>query len=427
MKARILATGLSFFVIQFSFGQGALTPPGAPGPVMKSLAQIEPRTPVSSIPFSITNAGSYYLTTNLIATNAQNGVSILTNNVTLDLSGFTVAGPAGASGIVVDNPVTNVTVRNGAVSGWTYGVLTHNAAEQGILLERLTVSGAGTIGIYCFGSVTVRECRVIGNNYGIFPGYGGEFSNCEISGNSAYGIYDPNIGTVLASDCMVQSNGATGIYVSSGLVRNCNANGNGGGGIYAGIGTQVQDCVANFNVGWGIQLGNECGAFHCTANNNTGNGILASDDNKISDCVLDFNHDSGVGGFNGTGDFALHIFGCTFIQNTTNGAVVGAYSEVRDNFFNGNGKGILVATNSFGIGRVRIEGNHITAGNVGIQVASSGNFIVRNTVSGSGVNYVINSNNAVGPIVIPPNSAAINGSTGGAGVGSTDPSANFSF
>src|SRR5437667_49820 len=45
-----------------AFGQGSLTPPGPPAPSMKSLAQIEPRTPISSLPFTINAAGSYYLT-----------------------------------------------------------------------------------------------------------------------------------------------------------------------------------------------------------------------------------------------------------------------------------------------------------------------------------------------------------------------------
>ena len=42
-------------------------------------------------------------------------------------------------------------------------------------------------------------------------------------------------------------------------------------------------------------------------------------------------------------------------------------------------------------------------------------------------NYDIVANNKVGTIVSAPNSVAITGSTGGAGVGSTDPWANFSF
>ena len=51
----------------------------------------------------------------------------------------------------------------------------------------------------------------------------------------------------------------------------------------------------------------------------------------------------------------------------------------------------------------------------------------RNSASGNTTNYDIVAFNQVGVIVVPPNSVAISGSTGGAGVGSTDPWANFSF
>jgi hypothetical protein len=40
--------------------QGSLTPPpGAPAPTMKTLDQIEARTPISSAPFTISAPGSY--------------------------------------------------------------------------------------------------------------------------------------------------------------------------------------------------------------------------------------------------------------------------------------------------------------------------------------------------------------------------------
>src|SRR6478609_1827254 len=71
-----------------TFAQGSLTPPaGAPAPVMKSLSQIEPRTPVSSAPFTINQPGSYYLTTNLTISSGT-AITIATNDVTLDLNGF---------------------------------------------------------------------------------------------------------------------------------------------------------------------------------------------------------------------------------------------------------------------------------------------------------------------------------------------------
>src|SRR5437588_12623981 len=80
--------------------QGTLTPPGAPAPAMKTLTQIEPRTPISSLPYTVTNGGSYYLTANLTGVALQSGITIQADDVTLDLNGFTLIGvPTSSSGI----------------------------------------------------------------------------------------------------------------------------------------------------------------------------------------------------------------------------------------------------------------------------------------------------------------------------------------
>src|SRR5437016_303642 len=84
----VLASGALALQI---FAQGPLTPPGPPAPTFKTLDQLEPRTPISALPATITASGSYYLTTNLTCTlcgGGTNGITITANDVTLDLMGF---------------------------------------------------------------------------------------------------------------------------------------------------------------------------------------------------------------------------------------------------------------------------------------------------------------------------------------------------
>ena len=83
---------------------GPLSPPaGAPAQTMKSLDQMEPRTPlVAGAPgvfiatgafgtgtININASGSYYLTANLTVTGSD-GIRINSSGVTLDLCGFTI-------------------------------------------------------------------------------------------------------------------------------------------------------------------------------------------------------------------------------------------------------------------------------------------------------------------------------------------------
>ena len=101
MKTKLLITGLTVLALSTlnsqlstAFAQGSLTPPGAPAPTMKSADQIysklDPRTPISSAPFIITNSGSYYLTCNLTVSSGD-AIDINTNGVTLDLNGFIIS------------------------------------------------------------------------------------------------------------------------------------------------------------------------------------------------------------------------------------------------------------------------------------------------------------------------------------------------
>ena len=181
---------------------------------MKTLDQIEARTPISSAPFTISQPGSYYLTTNLVGVSGQNGIAISSGNVTLDLNGFTLLGVSSSlRGVYVSGSFTNITVRNGTVSGWgSHGVDGYSTGSpRNLVFERLSVSANGGSGILTEKASVVRDCLSFKNNdYGIFSA-GALVSGCVARENGNAGIL-ANSGTV--SGCFAQNNGASGIYVN---------------------------------------------------------------------------------------------------------------------------------------------------------------------------------------------------------------------
>jgi len=199
--------------------QGSITPPGAPGETMRSLIQIEPRTPISSLPYEINNSGSYYITQPLFSTNK--GITIYANNVTVDLMGFTLSGnfntnypgvhAAGGNDVML----RNIVIRNGGISQFGIGVLVENT--QGGKLIDLAVQENKSEGIFIKNNdpgtcsdFNVENCTVIDNNgYGIHIRGQSESSRNrshtvrgnKISGNGYVGVF-----VVEANGCVVEDN-----------------------------------------------------------------------------------------------------------------------------------------------------------------------------------------------------------------------------
>lgn len=338
-----------------TFAQGTLTPPGAPGPTMVTLSQVEPRTPISSVPFTITQSGSYYLATNIVCT-VSNAIVITTNGVTLDLNGFTISStiPNAANGgaaILLGSGLSDITILNGHIrggvtnngsgvysgGGFSYGIYYSGNAPRNILVSHISVSGCLSSGIYLNNddSTTVESCtvRTVGG-YGIFASEVKQSSALDCGSSAIYSYY--------ASDCRGESSGyGDGIYAYTAL--NCigiSANGNEGvdgyycaqncyGTCYGSYGDGVYATTAMNCTGFSNGTGSGVGGFiaqNCYGQNTgTGYGIFS---NTAQNCYgicsssgygvyANYTATSCFGSSYGTGLYALIACFCHGVGTTT--------------------------------------------------------------------------------------------------------------
>ncbi len=320
----------------------SLTPSGAPAPTLRTLDQIEPRTPISEA-CTITQPGSYYLTGNIAATTY--GITIRTNNVTLDLMGYTLSGDRGSSdyGIWVDGSTgirRGVCIRNGTVSAFGYGIRLSNVS--GCRVEDVVCTTNSNYGIYLRGDSsgickdnTLRRCVAADNGYGI------------VLGATSSGVCEGN--RIL--DCIAERNGAYGILL----------NGNGGSCSF----NEIRSTVIRRNGNNGVLLDGSASGFcngntlrNCSISDNAQNGL---DMQATSQGTCSGNR----------------ILNCNLQKNSLYGINVNYASE---NCFIGN--------------------TLTTSGTANLYTAnSSGNYILQNVASGSAANYLVNINQVYGPLV----------------------------
>lgn len=222
-----------------------------------------------TLPYTITESGSYVLTSNLVAPAdyTGNAIEILASNVTLDLNGFSIIGPGGAASSSVAaaepssdrlaaaespstrvdplEPASNQVVAGGlpAENGILVGIEGDPFGEPGIPVEHVTIRNG-----------TLRDWGQNGVNAWI----GGDGQNVRVEQVS------------------VHNSGINGISIRSGTVTNCIATDSGCcGGIIVEVGGVVSNCLATGN-GNGITCNGGCLIIGNTAINNTFDNISAS-------------------------------------------------------------------------------------------------------------------------------------------------------
>lgn len=319
MKIQLALLIATLGIYSSALGQGALTPPGAPAPTMKTLAQIEPRTPISSAPFTITNPGSYYLTTNLTVSSG-NAITIATNGVALDLGGFILRSTATSAtgyGILISGGLQNLTIANGFIQGgvtnngtgvftgggFNHGIYYSGSLPVNVLVSRVAVTGCQTYGIYLYignGTVvesctvrtvggsgimasTIKQCSAI--DCGSAAIYGDQAADCR--GESTGGSY--GVVAYAVQNCYGYSLGGYAIYAQT--AQNCfgystnsgagisaitalNCSGSGDGSAYGLTATTANNCYG-YSSGSGIGLSATGTASGCYGYSSTGIGLFA--------------------------------------------------------------------------------------------------------------------------------------------------------
>jgi len=427
------------------FAQGSLTPPGPPAPSMKTLAQIEPRTPISALPFTINQAGSYYLTTNLTGVSGQNGIIVQTRNVTIDLNGFELVGVGGAVNAITAGPsATNLVVRNGTIHSWP----SHGLAVAGVTQGRyetlrllrnsaggITV-GPGSIVANCnleanagataissslqtgTGSI-VRNCVVrTSGGEGIRVGYGTAVIDCTIEESGGNGLFTDESCTVRGCSVTLSGlagidagpgntvegsscgfNGDVGILASEGTtIKNSTTYANAAEGIVAFNGVTIETCTSRINGAGGIFAGRDTSVLNCTISTNTGHGILGTTNVIVKNTVVTRSTLSGiqlddhstvahcVSSLNRSNGIDVAV-SCTIIDNTANqnlrnGIVVNARCRVGGNTANDNGAFTASGAGFWVIGDDnQIERNNAVHNYIGFLIQGSFNLIVQNKAS----------------------------------------------
>ncbi|MHC1728940.1 MAG: right-handed parallel beta-helix repeat-containing protein [Syntrophobacteraceae bacterium] len=265
-------------------------------------------TRIAGLPHTITTPGYYYLAGNLTSTGS--GITIETDNVTIDLCGFSLTGAGSSSsgyGIYFSGR-KNIEIRNGTVKEFgSHGIFGTGAASRNNKVLGVNLRENGGVGMYLDGrGHLVQDCTAyLNEGTGIHASYCsriqgcssiqnteygfGAFDGCTISGNTAayngyYGIGAGN-GNVISGNTSSNNtmHGISAVGRGNTITGNT-AQDNEMLGLNAAIGNTVIGNTVYSNGTTGIQVNSGCTVKNNTSSYNQQNGI-----DLAPNCLVDGN------------------------------------------------------------------------------------------------------------------------------------------
>ena len=253
----LVAGVLALFVVAAMTGVvrgGPLDPPGAPS-ATGTLPQVEPRSPIPPVgwngvfPIVISQPGSYFFTRSLHGVVQTDGIQITTENVSIDLNGFTLAGASQTgTGIIVVGKQGAIHISNGVVRDWFDGIDGWFDDNNQAVFSR------------------VDHVTAVANAYnGIRLGYESEITDCNASQNYR------------------------GVVTHYSVVRGCHVTQNTNIGIYGEVLSLIEDNkVYNNDIGIFTGLGTDTVRFNTSTNNQTSDfsfgGTYNLSDSNVATC-----------------------------------------------------------------------------------------------------------------------------------------------
>jgi len=240
---------------------------------MRTLDQLEPRMPIATVPFAITQPGSYVVVGNLGG--GAGGISVEASNVTIDLNGFTLTGSRSIpeNSISVAAGCDNVMIRNGVLLQWG-GDGVHAPGVTDLSLRNVRVLRCVGDGVEV-GSATLHEVTVADNDgAGIRAGSGmgagkvsmQDFHFVRAYGNGAGGVSYVGPCDASVSDSVISENTGHGVaWASSAADEHARVH--------------LERCDVSGNTGRGLSISEAsavrvvCAARECSFLSNGGDGI----------------------------------------------------------------------------------------------------------------------------------------------------------